>query len=245
MPTYRDQAVVLRTHKLAEADRIITMLSKKHGKIRAVAKGIRKTSSRIGGRLEPFSHVDCQFYEGRNLDTITQVETIHAFDAPLREHYDSFLAGQVIVEVADKLIVEDKEPAFAYYRLLIDALSALSKVRSGTLSSRCIVDTYLLDAMALSGYALQYAHCAQCGREGSHRWFSAQLGGGLCDRCRDFQAIMPSAGAWKLLAAMLTHQWQIMMGAPDGIQREVHRMISAFVYWYIEAKIHSLEEMDS
>jgi DNA repair protein RecO (recombination protein O) len=74
VPTYRDEAVVLRTHKLGEADRIITMLSRRHGKIRAVAKGVRRTTSKFGARLEPFSHVDFpQLAVGRTLDVITQV----------------------------------------------------------------------------------------------------------------------------------------------------------------------------
>ena len=76
MPLYRDEAVVLRTHTLGEADRIITLLTKEHGRIRAVAKGIRRTKSRFGARLEPFMVVDVQCYEGRNLDTVTQAESL-------------------------------------------------------------------------------------------------------------------------------------------------------------------------
>ncbi|MDO8382692.1 MAG: DNA repair protein RecO, partial [Microbacterium sp.] len=68
MPTYRDEVVILRTHKLGEADRIITMLSRRHGKVRAVAKGVRRTASRFGARLEPFMVADVQLYAGRTLD---------------------------------------------------------------------------------------------------------------------------------------------------------------------------------
>ncbi len=68
--------MVLRTHKLGEADRIVTVLSREHGKIRAVARGVRRTSSRFGGRLEPFSHIDVQFAVGRNLDVVAQVESL-------------------------------------------------------------------------------------------------------------------------------------------------------------------------
>ena len=71
MPLYRDEAVVLRTHKLGEADRIITLLTRHHGRVRAVAKGVRRTSSKFGARLEPFSHVDLQFAEGRTLDVVS------------------------------------------------------------------------------------------------------------------------------------------------------------------------------
>ena len=83
VPTYRDVGVVLRTHKLGEADRIITLLCRTRGKVRAVARGVRRTSSKFGGRLEPFNHVDIQFAQGRNLDIVTQVETLNAYGRPL------------------------------------------------------------------------------------------------------------------------------------------------------------------
>ena len=76
MPLYRDEAIVLRTHKLGEADRIVTLLTRRLGKVRAVGKGVRRTTSRFGSRLEPAMHVDVQCYEGRSLDTVTQVETV-------------------------------------------------------------------------------------------------------------------------------------------------------------------------
>ncbi|MGB3953815.1 MAG: DNA repair protein RecO, partial [Brooklawnia sp.] len=125
MPTYRDHAVVLRTHKLGEADRIITLLSRSHGKVRAVARGVRRTSSKFGGRLEPFSHVDVQFATGRSLDVVTQVETLHAYDAPLRVDYNAFTAGQAMLETADRLVAEEGQPALRQYRLLLGALRTL------------------------------------------------------------------------------------------------------------------------
>ena len=76
---YRDEAVVLRTYRLGEADRIIVLLTRAHGQVRAVAKGVRRTSSRFGARLEPFSMIDVQLHAGRSLDTVTQVETIDPF----------------------------------------------------------------------------------------------------------------------------------------------------------------------
>ena len=74
MPLYRDEAIVLRTQKLGEADRIVTLLTRGLGKVRVVGKGVRRTKSRFGARLEPGMHVDVQCYEGRSLDTVTQVQ---------------------------------------------------------------------------------------------------------------------------------------------------------------------------
>ena len=127
MPTYRDEAVVLRTHKLGEADRIITMLSRRHGKIRAVAKGVRRTTSKFGARLEPFSHIDLQLAVGHSLDVITQVESLDAFGEPLTENYPAYTAGQVMLETADRLVVEESEPAVQQYLLLVGALRALNQ----------------------------------------------------------------------------------------------------------------------
>lgn len=97
MALYRDQAVVLRTHKLGEADRIVTMLSRRHGKIRGVAKGVRRTKSRFGARLEPFMVVDVQLYQGRSLDTVTQVETLGAYGDTIMRDYGAYTAASAMV----------------------------------------------------------------------------------------------------------------------------------------------------
>src|SRR5690554_3248610 len=103
MPLYRDEAVVLRTHKLGEADRLVTMLSKRHGKIRAVAKGVRRTASKFGARLEPFMVADVQLYEGRSLDIITQAESIGSYGAAISADYASYTAAHAMVETIDRL----------------------------------------------------------------------------------------------------------------------------------------------
>ena len=87
MPVYRDEAVVLRTHKLGEADRIVTLLTRRHGKVRAVAKGVRRTASKFGARLEPFMVADVQLYEGRTLDIVTQAESLGSYGADHRSDY--------------------------------------------------------------------------------------------------------------------------------------------------------------
>ncbi|MBN9183601.1 MAG: DNA repair protein RecO, partial [Microbacterium sp.] len=110
MPTYRDEVVVLRTHKLGEADRIVTLLSRRHGKIRAVAKGVRRTSSRFGARLEPFMVADVQLYQGRNLDIVQQAESLGSYGAEIAVHYDRFTAANAMVETADRLNEAEATP---------------------------------------------------------------------------------------------------------------------------------------
>src|SRR5919106_6112915 len=104
---YKDEGVVLKTTKLGEADRIITLLTRDHGKVQAVAKGVRKTKSRFGGRLEPFSHVQLMFYRGRNLDTITGVDIVESFDE-VRTDYARLVAAASLVEIVEK-ITPDRE----------------------------------------------------------------------------------------------------------------------------------------
>ena len=153
VPTYRDEAVVLRTHKLGEADRIITMLSRHRGKIRAVAKGVRRTTSKFGARLEPFSHIDLQLAVGHTLDVITQVESLDAFGEPLTDDYPAYTAGQVMLETADRLVVEESEPALQQYLLLVGALRALNQGTSD--GRRPDVDLGLLPAAGPGGRRLR------------------------------------------------------------------------------------------
>ena len=111
MSLYRDEGVVLRTQKLGEADRIITVLTRNYGRVRAVGKGVRRTSSKFGARLEPFSHVDVQFYTGRSLDIVTQVESLAAYGASIADDYGRYTAGTAMLETAERLTDVEKEPA--------------------------------------------------------------------------------------------------------------------------------------
>ena len=115
MSLYRDQGVVLRTIKLGEADRIVTILTQTSGKVRAVAKGIRRPGSRFGARLEPTSHVALQCYRGRELDIVTQVETIDSFRA-LREHYGCLTHAISMLEAVDQIAQERERCHFAIAR---------------------------------------------------------------------------------------------------------------------------------
>ena len=144
MPLYRAEAVVLRTHKLGEADRIITLLTRSHGLVRAVAKGVRRTSSRWGSRLEPFTHVDLQLAEGRNLDVVTQAETISPFSSHLGADYESYTAGTAMLETAERLIIEERQPSVQQFLLLVGGLRALT---SGEHRAGQVLDSYLLRSL--------------------------------------------------------------------------------------------------
>ena len=235
MPTYRDQAVVLRTHQLGEADRIITLLTRSHGKVRAVAKGVRKTSSKFGGRLEPYSHVDIQFAEGRGaLEVVTQVECLHV--SRLAADYSRFTAAEVLVETADRLVAEEGSPAMQQYRLLLGAIRALE---TSGLPAPLIVDSYLLRALAVAGYAVSTAACAGCG-DTAVRWFSPQSGGAVCTACRTSGAVNLEPEHAEHLGALLAGDWERVTAADRSVQQRVDGMVIAYSTWHLDRALRSL-----
>ncbi len=245
VPTYRDHAVVLRTHKLGEADRIITMLSRTHGKIRAVARGVRRTSSKFGARLEPFSHVDLQLATGRSLDVITQVVSVDAFGQPMAADFARWTTGQVMVETADRLVAEEREPALQHYHLLLGALRVLNDGTSdGPRPASMILDAYLLRALAVAGWAASFTDCARCGLVGPHRAFSPAAGGVVCARCRPSGSAQPSSATLDLLGALLAGDWEETRDVPDRVRREASGMVAAFAAWHMERGLRSLAHVE-
>ncbi|MCL8024653.1 DNA repair protein RecO [Nocardioides bruguierae] len=239
MPLYRDEAVVLRTHKLGEADRIITLLTRQHGLVRAVARGVRRTSSRWGARLEPFTHVDLQLAEGRSLDTITQAETVTPFAQKVGEDYDRYTAGTVMLETAERLVAEEKEPAVQQFLLLAGALRALVAGREGSDPAQ-VLDSYLLRALSVAGYAPCFDGCARCGLEGPHRWFNPGMGGVLCATCRVPGSSSPAAETVTLLSALLTGDWATVAASEPRARREASGVVGAYLAWHLERGLRSM-----
>ncbi len=245
MPTYRDEAVVLRTHKLGEADRIITLLSRRRGKIRAVAKGVRRTSSKFGARVEPFSHVDLQLATGRSLDVIIQVESLDAFGEPLVDDYPAYTAGQAMLETADRLAVEEGEPAVQQFMLLVAALRALGRGTSdGPRAPSLILDSYLLRALAVAGYAPSFVDCARCGLVGPHRAFSPSAGGAVCESCRPPGSARPALPTLALLGALLEGRWAETRDVDVRVVREASGITAAFLAWHLERSLRSLAHVE-
>ncbi|MGB3675122.1 MAG: DNA repair protein RecO, partial [Candidatus Nanopelagicales bacterium] len=204
MATYRDTAVVLRTQKLGESDRIVTVLTKSHGRKRVVARGVRKTSSRIGARLEPFSLVDVQCYEGRTLDSVNQVEALASYGADLSQDYQRWTAGQAMLETAERLTSEEGEPAVQQFLLLVGGLRTLA---NGEHESGLILDSFLLRSLSVAGWAPTFEECARCGAGGPHRAFHPAAGGALCVDCRVPGYSLPSEGTLELMGALLAGDW--------------------------------------
>lgn len=241
MTLYRDEAVVLRTQKLGEADRIVTCLTRSRGKVRAVAKGVRRTSSRFGSRLEPFTQVDLQLATGRSLDVVTQAVTIAPFGERIVDDYARYTTGTVLLETADRLVAEEHEPATQLHLLLVGALGALS---GGTREPGLLLDSFLLRALAISGYAPSFSDCARCGSPGPHRAFNPTAGGMLCGGCRPPASAMPAATTIRLLGALLTGDWVTAEAADPRSRREATGLVAAFVAWHLDRGLRSLPHLD-
>ena len=210
MQLYRDDGIVLRTQKLGEADRIITILGRSSGRIRAVAKGVRRTKSRFGARLEPFTHVDLMLHVGRSLDVITQAEVIRPYGEPLTGDYPRYTAGVAMLETAERFTPVEKEPALRQLLLLIGGLRALG---AGEHPPGLVLDAFLLRSLAVAGYAPALQECARCGAPERRRRLEvagaspSQPGGMVCASCRPPGAASPAAPTVALMLALLRGDW--------------------------------------
>lgn len=241
MPLYRDEAIVLRTQKLGEADRIVTLLTRGHGRVRGVARGVRKTSSRIGARLEPFSHVDVQLYEGRSLDTVTQVESIAAHGAVLSGDYPRWTTGTAMLETAERLTPEEREPSVQQFALLVAGLRSLVGEDH---DPELILDSYLLRSLAVAGWSPSFDQCAKCGADGPHRAFSIPSGGMVCIACRPPGSAAPSPSTIELLGALLSGDWPTADASDVRDRREASGLVAAFLQWHLERGLRSLPLVD-
>jgi DNA repair protein RecO (recombination protein O) len=234
---YRDEGVVLRTQKLGEADRIITVLTRRHGKVRAVAKGVRRTKSKFGARLEPFTVVDLQLYTGRNLDIVSQVESLRAYGPPIVADYGAYTAGTAVLETADRLTAEEKEPSLRLFLLVVGALRSLAE-RSHP--PGLVLDAFLLRAMSVAGWEPALGDCARCGVEGPHRHFSVPAGGTVCPACRPTGSAMPNPVTIEHLEALLSGDWDAAEASQPPQRREGSGLVAALLQWHLERGLRSL-----
>jgi len=243
---YRDDAVVLRVQKLGESDRIITMLTRRHGRIRAAAKGVRRTSSRFGARLEPFGHVDVQVAGNlgdhhRSLHTIRQAESIELYGKSLGRDYPRYTAASAIAETAERLTPIEHEPALRLFQLTLGALRALDAAEH---ASTLVLDAYLLRAMATAGWAPALTECAVCGSPGRHTAFSVTAGGVVCPDCRPPGSTRPSPTTLELMVALVAGDWRVADASEQSYRRECSGLVAAHLQWHLERGLRSLPLVD-
>lgn len=234
---YRDEAVVIRTHKLGEADRIVTFISREHGLIRGVAKGVRRTKSKYGARLEPGSYIDVQLYTGKNLDVVTQVETLENFGDAISADYQKWTIASTILEVAERFAGNEGEPSVQQFLLLVGALKSLAYEAH---HPALILDAYLLRSLSLAGYAPSMTICSRCETPGPHRFFSLVGGGSVCNTCKPPASATAAPETLQLMADLLTGNWSSADESDARSRREASGLVTAYLQWHMERNLKSL-----
>jgi DNA repair protein RecO (recombination protein O) len=234
---YRDHGVVLRTWKLGEADRIISLFTRDNGKVRAVAKGVRKSSSRFGARLEPTSHVALQLHRGKgDLDTVTQVELLGRH-ANIRGDLDRFGHAAAMLEVVDNL-TPDREPHPELYEMLYRALHTLD-----VHSSPLVTAAFFIKVLSLEGVEPHVDACVSCGETEPLVAFDLEAGGLMCGACRRGTAVRPEAV--ELLQQILGGRLGTALAAePSPATHEVDQLATRIMEHHIERRLRSVRVLD-
>lgn len=237
MTLYRDRGVVLRTYRLGEADRIVVFVTAAHGKVRAVAKGVRKTKSRFGGRLEPTGHVALQLYEGRELDIVTQVEAIDHFRA-IREDLDRLAKATALLEAVDQ-VAQEREANPRLYAMLVGALRSLAAA-----DAPLLVPAFFWKLLALEGFAPLLDVCAGCGGGGDLVAFDLAEGGTLCRSCRRGSPV--SGDALVLIRRILGGDLARVLREDAGpAAREVEHLAARSLEAHLERRLRAVGVLDA
>ncbi|MGH9132100.1 MAG: DNA repair protein RecO [Acidimicrobiales bacterium] len=244
MALYRDQGVVLRTIRLGEADRIVTLATSGRGKVRAVVKGVRKTTSRWGSRMEPMSHVSVICWQGRDLDTVTQAHVLDHFRV-VRSDLDRLSRARVVLEVVDQVFQEGQANP-RLYSMLVGALRTMDSA-----DSPLVMSGFLWKLLALEGSAPVLDACARCSTPASELRpvglvaFDLVEGGALCRSCRRGMPVSGEALAviGRILGGDLAGVLR-ELASPSPITTEVDHLAAFALEQHLERRIRSLHALD-
>jgi DNA repair protein RecO (recombination protein O) len=230
---YRAQGFVLRAIKLGESDRIVTFYTQTHGRIRAVAKGIRKSKSRFGGRLDAFTHVDLQLYRGRSdLDIVTQADIISR-PRRLREHYASFCAASAMADAIERT-TNERDSNVRVFLLFKAAIEALEK---GAEDEPMLAYAFLAKLTSLTGLHPTLHICVDCGSE-ARAAFSYGRGGAVCGACIDRADPKTTDEILECWAMLLNTEWDALREThlTTDVRRDLGSLMLTFVQWHIDSR---------
>jgi DNA repair protein RecO (recombination protein O) len=239
--TFRAQALVLRRSDFGEADRLLTLLTRQAGKLRALAKGSRRPTSRHSGNLELFVHVELLLARGRELDIVTQSQLVEPF-RNLREDLTATSHAYYFAEVADALL-ESGDSAAGPFEILLRAFQALEAGRDPEL----LAPHFLLTMLDALGYRPELFHCLGCGEElrPVANYLSIRHGGALCPDCgsRDAGAQRISVDVLKIMRHLQRNPdlGSVSLVLPSGLAVQVDGVVRAFVEHHLERRLRSPE----
>ncbi len=242
---YKTPAIVLRQRRLGDADKIITLYSANHGKLDAVAKGVRRVKSRLAGHVEPLNHGSYLLAHGRNLDIITQAQTIETFQ-PLRDDLGRLSRSLYAAELVDRS-TEERSESFALYRLLLDTLRRLAQRDDLDL----VLRFFEMSLLGQLGYRPELQQCIVCGRplEAEQNAWAPGIGGVVCPRCRPGEvALRPlSLNAFKVLRLLQGASFQevarVRIDPELGEELELH--LRDAIHYALDRDIRSAALLDA
>lgn len=238
-------AIVLRQRKLGDTDKILTLFTANRGKLEAVAKGVRRSRSKLAGHVEPLSHATFQLAQGRSLFIVTQAETVESF-TPIRDDLDRLSRGLYACEILDRF-TETGEEHFELYRLLLDTLRRLS-VRDDIDTPVRYLEMQTLDVL---GYRPELDECVTCRKQlaAVTNYWTAAAGGVLCPNCRPGElSVRPvSPNAIKVLRMLLHARWSDVerITIDPDLAVELERALLEYVRWVLERDVRSAAFIDA
>lgn len=234
---YRETLIVLRTYQLGESDRIVIGISSHHGLVRAVAKGVRRSSSKLGARLEPFMISDVSLVYGRNLDTVTQAVTRKAYAAPIVADYPAYTHAAGIAEVTEYLAQADEMTGNQLFTLTAGALSALARATHDVTD---IFNSFLIRSMKIAGWYIETERCVRCGAEDDLRAWSMVDGGLVCSACTQAGDRPVSAEIVAYLRAVAAGEWESIDAMGDrSVAERVGTLLQRYVQWHVEREFRT------
>ena len=243
--TYKTQGVVLKQTPIGEADRVLSIFTRDLGKVRVVARGVRKPRSKLAGHLEPLSHVAISVSRGRSLDPIKEAETVRSFRR-VRENLQLVSEAVYLAELVESFSAENQSSPVVY-RLLLDALDWLET--NG--DSRGLMRYFEVRLLGESGFGPELHSCVECRAtlEPGDYLYSSEVGGVLCDDCKVMTgaALMPlSQDANKVLRfyARARLDDAALLNVPPRVAEETDRALRHYVRYVLEREMKSVEFMD-
>lgn len=241
---YQTEAIIIKKIKLGEADRILTLFTPHLGKVRAVAKGVRRPKSKLSGHLELLTHSLVALARGRNLDTITGSQTINGF-LPLKSELELTAAALYTLELVEQF-TEERQENQPLFQLLLATLKRLAEDGDREM----ILHHFEIKLLDLTGYRPELYACLNCGKalEGVVNFFSAGAGGMLCPDCRGSHYCQPfSVDALQLLRWFQNNDYNAVLSfRPDAkLRGELKRVLRGYIQFLLEKEVKSAAFLDS